>query len=71
MSTPALQALTFDVDGPLAGTESAHGSAFDQAFAERGLDWVWEQTPYTELPNISGGKERIRHNWQTSRPTPA
>lgn len=71
MSTPALQALIFDVDGTLADTESAHCNAFNQAFAEMGLDWVWDQTLYTELLNISGGKERIRHYWQTSQPTPA
>lgn len=68
MSTPALQALIFDVDGTLADTESAHCNAFNRAFAEMGLDWVWDQTLYTELLNISGGKERIRHYWQTSQP---
>jgi len=70
MSTPAQQALIF-VDGTTANTKSAHCNAVDRAFAEMGLDWVWDQTLYIELLNISGGKERIRHCWQTSQPTPS
>lgn len=62
-----LQALIFDVDGTLADTESAHLDAFNQAFAEFGLDWHWDQTLYAELLNISGGKERILHYWNTTR----
>ena len=54
-----LQALIFDVDGTLADTESAHLAAFNQAFAEEGLDWHWSETEYTKLLEISGGKERI------------
>lgn len=63
-----LQALIFDVDGTLADTESAHRAAFNQAFAEEGLDWVWDEALYTELLNISGGKERILHYWKSTRP---
>ena len=55
-----LQALIFDVDGTLADTEAAHLAAFNQAFAEEGLDWHWDITLYTELLEISGGKERMR-----------
>jgi beta-phosphoglucomutase-like phosphatase (HAD superfamily) len=40
---PPLQALIFDVDGTLADTESAHLAAFNQAFAEMGMDWVWDE----------------------------
>lgn len=63
-----LQALIFDVDGTLADTESAHRAAFNQAFAEEGLDWVWDEALYTELLNVSGGKERILHYWNSTRP---
>lgn len=62
-----LQALFFDVDGTLADTESAHLAAFNHAFAELGLDWHWDEALYTELLNISGGKERILHYWKTTR----
>ncbi|HQS01321.1 MULTISPECIES: HAD-IA family hydrolase [unclassified Polaromonas] len=63
-----LQALIFDVDGTLADTESAHLAAFNQAFAEFGLDWHWDEPLYTDLLNISGGKERMLHYWKTTQP---
>lgn len=68
MSPPALQALIFDVDGTLADTESAHRAAFNHAFAELGLGWQWDEALYTELLNISGGKERILHYWKLAHP---
>jgi len=63
-----LRALIFDVDGTLADTESAHLAAFNHAFAEFGLEWHWDEALYTELLNISGGKERIVHYWRTMQP---
>ena len=62
-----LHALIFDVDGTLADTESAHLQAFNSAFAQDGLDWVWDEALYTELLHVSGGKERIRHYWNSTR----
>lgn len=59
-----LRALIFDVDGTLADTESAHRAAFNHAFEELGLDWHWDDALYTQLLEISGGKERILHYWQ-------
>jgi HAD superfamily hydrolase (TIGR01509 family) len=57
-----LQALLFDVDGTLADTErDGHRVAFNQAFAEAGLDWDWSVEMYGKLLAITGGKERIRH----------
>ncbi|MBK6324285.1 HAD-IA family hydrolase [Candidatus Aalborgicola defluviihabitans] len=67
MSASTLQALIFDVDGTLADTESAHLAAFNRAFAEMGMGWVWDEALYTELLDISGGKERILHYWKTTR----
>lgn len=63
MTAGKLQALIFDVDGTLADTESVHLAAFNQAFAELGMDWVWTTEMYVGLLDISGGKERIRHYW--------
>ena len=57
----ALQALLFDVDGTLADTENVHRTAFNRAFAQSGIDWVWSQALYSELLAVTGGKERIRH----------
>lgn len=68
MTTGALQALIFDVDGTLADTESVHMAAFNHAFAELGLDWVWTTDMYTNLLDISGGKERILHYWKQRNP---
>ena len=68
MSTPALQALIFDVDGTLADTESAHRVAFNHAFSELGLGWNWDEALYTGLLDISGGKERILHYWKLAHP---
>ena len=64
-----IQALIFDVDGTLADTESAHLAAFNHAFAEMGMGWVWDEALYTGLLDISGGKERILHYWKTTSPT--
>lgn len=61
-----LQALVFDVDGTLADTErDGHRVAFNQAFAEAGLDWDWSVELYGRLLAVTGGKERIRHYLDT------
>lgn len=55
------QALIFDVDGTLADTErDGHRVAFNAAFAEAGLDWLWDVERYGRLLAVTGGKERIR-----------
>jgi HAD superfamily hydrolase (TIGR01509 family) len=65
-----LQALIFDVDGTLADTEEAHRAAFNQAFAELGCGWVWDQSLYDQLLAVSGGKERILTYWKQVQPEP-
>jgi HAD superfamily hydrolase (TIGR01509 family) len=54
------RALIFDVDGTLAETEEVHRQAFNEAFAQTGIDWCWGRTIYKELLRVAGGKERIR-----------
>ncbi|MBS0124010.1 HAD-IA family hydrolase [Thetidibacter halocola] len=54
-----LRALIFDVDGTLAETEEAHRAAFNQTFAEAGLDWHWSRADYARLLRTTGGKERM------------
>jgi HAD superfamily hydrolase (TIGR01509 family) len=66
-----LKALIFDVDGTLADTEGAHRDAFNAAFRDAGLEWYWSEAMYTELLEVSGGKERIRHYWQLVDPVGA
>jgi HAD superfamily hydrolase (TIGR01509 family) len=55
-----LPALIFDCDGVLADTErDGHRPAFNQAFAEAGLDVTWDDEEYGRRLRIGGGKERI------------
>lgn len=63
-----LQALIFDVDGTLADTELAHLAAFNQAFAQEDIGWQWDVPLYTQLLEVSGGKERMLHYWKQVRP---
>jgi HAD superfamily hydrolase (TIGR01509 family) len=57
-----LKALLFDVDGTLADTErQGHRIAFNRAFEEAGLPWIWDEALYGELLGVTGGKERLRH----------
>lgn len=67
-----LRALVWDVDGTLAETEhDGHRIAFNQAFAEAGLDWRWDASLYGELLATTGGKERMRAWWQRLDPVGA
>lgn len=68
MSSEKLQALIFDVDGTLADTELAHLAAFNAAFVQEGLSWHWDEPLYTQLLDVSGGKERITHYWRQMQP---
>jgi HAD superfamily hydrolase (TIGR01509 family) len=57
-----LKALLFDIDGTIADTErDGHRVAFNQAFADAGLDWDWDVALYGQLLTVSGGKERLRY----------
>jgi beta-phosphoglucomutase-like phosphatase (HAD superfamily) len=64
-----LHALLFDVDGTLADTErDGHRPAFNQAFAEAGLDWHWDVALYGKLLAVTGGKERMKYYIDHFRP---
>ena len=56
-----VKAILFDVDGTLAETEEVHRRAFNETFAEEGLDWRWSRHLYGKLLAVTGGKERMRH----------
>jgi HAD superfamily hydrolase (TIGR01509 family) len=61
-----MQALIFDCDGVLVDTErDGHRVAFNQAFAKAGLDVEWDVKLYGELLRIAGGKERMRHYFES------
>ncbi|KAF0114100.1 MAG: hypothetical protein FD163_2337 [Hyphomonadaceae bacterium] len=56
-----LHSLIFDVDGTISDTEAVHLRAFNYAFAECEIAAHWTVGRYTELLEISGGKERLSH----------
>ena len=67
-----MKALIFDCDGVLVDTErDGHRVAFNRAFAEVGLDTEWDVELYGDLLKVAGGKERIRHYFETAGWPPA
>ena len=57
-----MKALIFDCDGVLADTErDGHRVAFNKAFAKKGYPIEWSIELYGELLKVSGGKERMKH----------
>lgn len=62
-----MKALIFDCDGVLVDTErDGHRAAFNLAFAERGLDVEWDVELYGRLLQVAGGKERMRHHFEST-----
>src|SRR6266699_3563859 len=62
-----MKALIFDCDGVLVDTErDGHRVAFNRAFADAGLDTIWDVDLYGELLKVAGGKERIKHYFETT-----
>eukprot|EP00435_Cladocopium_sp_Y103_P068802 s691_g32.t1 len=69
------RALILDCDGVIADSEHLHREAYNEVFAEFGLDtkrFFWSKEYYDELQNkIGGGKPKMRyhfgiHGWPTS-----
>ena len=57
-----LEGVYWDLDGTIANTElEAHLPAFNSAFNDFGLDWVWDTNKYIQLLKINGGKNRIAY----------
>lgn len=62
-----IKAFIFDQDGVIVDTErDGHRVAFNQAFAEFGLDVAWGVEEYHQLLQVGGGKERLKYFLQTS-----
>ena len=60
-----VKAILFDCDGVLVDTErDGHRVAFNQAFAAKSLEVVWDVPLYGELLQIAGGKERMFHYFE-------
>ena len=69
-----IKAIFFDQDGVIIDTErDGHRVSFNMTFKEFGFTDEWSVDYYHELLQIGGGKERMKHHWQTkgfSRPVP-
>lgn len=62
-----LAAILFDCDGTLVDTErDGHRVAFNETFRAFGFDCQWDVDLYGELLKVGGGKERMRHFFQTN-----
>ncbi|MBA3590831.1 HAD-IA family hydrolase [Methylibium sp.] len=66
-----LAALIFDIDGTMAETErDGHLVAFNDAFDAHGLPWHWSVEHYSELLQITGGRERLLYDMARRKETP-
>ena len=69
-----IKAIFFDQDGVIIDTErDGHRVSFNMTFKEFGFTEEWSVDYYHELLQIGGGKERMKHHWQTkgfSKPVP-
>ncbi|MEN0087190.1 MAG: HAD-IA family hydrolase [Pseudomonadota bacterium] len=54
-----MKALLFGSIGTVIETSEIQRQAFNLAFREHGLDWVWEREAYAALLKASGGANRI------------
>jgi phosphoglycolate phosphatase-like HAD superfamily hydrolase len=54
-----VKAILFGSIGTLVETSDFQRRAFNQAFAQAGLDWNWDTETYVRLLKKSGGQQRI------------
>jgi HAD superfamily hydrolase (TIGR01509 family) len=67
-----LRAIILDMDGTLCESEEVHRAAFNRAFGEAGLPWLWDRGLYGRLLRVKGGVDRLRHFMETeAEPRPA
>lgn len=61
-----IKAIFFDQDGVIIDTEpDGHRVSFNMTFKEFGFTDEWSIDYYHELLQIGGGKERMKHHWET------
>ena len=54
-----MTAILFGSISTLADTSEIQRDAFNKAFAEHGLDWVWDKEEYARLLGSNGGRDRV------------
>lgn len=55
-----MPAVLFGSISTLADTSELQRRAFNEAFAESGLDWQWSRDDYTSMLDSNGGAQRIQ-----------
>src|SRR5512147_802939 len=61
-----INAVLFDMDGVICDTErDGHRVSFNMTFKEFGFQDEWSVEEYHELLQVGGGKERLKHYWET------
>lgn len=61
-----IKGIFFDQDGVIIDTErDGHRVAFNQTFKEFGYAFEWGVDEYHQLLQVAGGKERMKHYYQT------
>lgn len=61
-----IKAVFFDIDGVIIDTErDGHRVSFNMTFKEFGFSDEWDVDYYHQLLQVAGGKERMKHHWQT------
>ncbi|MBY6202310.1 HAD-IA family hydrolase [Maritalea mobilis] len=54
-----IKAIFFGAIGTLAETSEVQREAFNLAFKQSGLDWVWDRASYVRMLEVPGGARRI------------
>src|SRR3972149_4565562 len=61
-----IKGVFFDQDGVIIDTErDGHRVSFNDTFKEFGFGFEWDVDEYHELLQVAGGKERMKHYYQT------
>jgi HAD superfamily hydrolase (TIGR01509 family) len=61
-----IKGIFFDQDGVIIDTErDGHRVAFNETFKEFGYPFEWGVDEYHELLQVAGGKERMKHYYET------
>ncbi|MFT6391977.1 MAG: HAD superfamily hydrolase (TIGR01509 family) [Ilumatobacter sp.] len=54
-----MPAILFGSIGTIVDTSELQREAFNEAFVQHGLDWIWDRLEYQSMLDTSGGRSRI------------
>ena len=64
-----MSAILFGSMGTVVDTSELQREAFNQAFADHGLDWSWDRDTYVAKLEQSGGRQRIEEHARSTGET--